>query len=343
MHSSSYNAFFFKGTLLIIGYTLVIGLFLTNLHPYHPASPPNVGPVGPIGPPVFKSALHPRPSALIFDYTSINCGFFSVFWAMMQSYIWAMENHHDFFITGNNWKYAYDKGWHDYFQTLNVWNPEYTETYSSIIHKHHDTRCHGWQKQYPVEKYILATSEVFIPHDYLMNRAIEYIQNVIGTEAYLSLYIRRGDKVSGPGREMEYLYLDDILDHIQLDSVLSTVPIFISTDDYTVVESLLESGRPIFTLTTPDERGSVNSDMSEWTAEMKRVNTEDFIVSTLVLTMGVHAWTDMRSNVGRFHKLYAYNTVSTYPVDVTYLNNNTFINPIEDMNSYDPVIKQPMC
>ena len=267
-------------------------------------------------------------TAVVFTLNS-SAGFFSVFFMMCKAYLYAKSNNYDFYIDHDNWQYTYNKGWHDYFTSLRVWEPENITNYIKI-HRFNHGNCKKLQR-HTIYSYITAIQEIFVVNETIQNMVKKYIANTIQND-YVSLYVRRGDKTKGEDKEMDELTLEEI--------VKSTIQynkpnLFVQTDDYSVIEELktILPFTNIFTFTNKNERGSKNGNMLKWSSSQRKLETENLLASILVFVNGSHGWSDHRSNVGRFHKLFAYNNTSLYPYFKHIHSMNTIIDPAYSMKN----------
>jgi hypothetical protein len=285
-----------------------------------------------------------KKKAVVFVLTSV-AGFFSVFFTMTWAYLWARENDYNFYIDQEGWQYTHTHGWHDYFQTLKQWKPEYSEQYDtvqrfdlSIILDHKNWPSTVHIPNYSAQTYIDVIPQLFIVKNELQQRVDAYVEE-LGAD-YISFYVRRGDKVAGELKEMDLHPSEQIINDTDLDT--SSATIFIQTDDYSEYEFLQKRypNRRIMTLTKPSQRGSKNSDMREWTPEQRQKETEELLMSVLVFCKGKQGWTDHRSNVGRFHKLFAFNNVSLYP-RLT-IKPDRLISPVWDFKEVSPNRESPI-
>lgn len=265
---------------------------------------------------MYQLKINKKKIAVVFSLNS-RAGFFSVFFELCHGYIYAKENGYDFYITDSDWIYTYDKGWHDYFDSLNNWDEKYMKYYDEI-------KWHMWDDtKYNVSQYIQAIKDIFIVKPHLLKRANNCIDKL--KEYYSGIYIRRGDKE----REMEILSIRDILDYTDIQNDDSIETLFVQTDDYTVVNDIKEilPQRNVKTTCSKQNVGSSYNDSLNWSKEQRKIETEKLIIDVLVFTAAQHGWTDHRSNVGRFHKLYSYNTVSLYPPPTQTYTMDSLINP----------------
>ncbi len=255
--------------------------------------------------------------AVVFELNS-RSGFFSVFFQLCHCYIYSKENSYDFYITHADWIYMYDKGWHDYFNSLTVWHDCYSSKYHKIK-KYVSASCHHSIPKYSVKKYIDAIKEIFIIKPYLLYKAQSCVTQL---KEYNSLYIRRGDKAI----EMELLSINDILNYTDLQNSTS---LFVQTDDYSIIDDVQEClpNCNVKTLCLKQNTGGSFPDSLNWTRQQRKIETENLLVEVLVFANAKHAWSDHRSNVGRFHKLYSYNNTMLYPPHVASYTMDTIINP----------------
>jgi len=243
-------------------------------------------------------------SAIIYVLWSKQ-GFFSVFGYMLRVYLFAKEKHVPFFIEHNNWQYTYKNGWHDYFKTLNVYDNN--SKYTNIERYENEAEYNGSKVPlYTIKEYINAIKEIFILNDNLQDFINNFIKN-IGRD-YMSIYIRRGDKiVDGPLPS-----IDEILK--QTTIMDDGTPIFVQTDDYTIIEEM-EKKFPsckIFTLTEKDERGSNNHKLLDATPDERKKNTDNFLCACAITSKAKIGWSYYDSNVGIFIKLLGYYTIKLY-------------------------------
>jgi hypothetical protein len=132
---------------------------------------------------------------------------------------------------------------------------------------------------------------------------------------YVSIYVRRGDKVEGKYNEMEAADLDKVI----ASTGIKSGNVFVMTDDYSVVEEIrvLLPDCKVSTLTPSDTRGSFHEYMKNNTVEEQRQHGEELFTSLEVFRHGVQGWADGRSNMGRLLKLQDPAKVTLYPSDVT--------------------------
>ena len=249
-----------------------------------------------------------RKNAVVFT-NDAGAGFGSVFFFMIQAYIYAKKNGNDFRIKHDGWVYTYEKGWHDYFDSLDDYDPavKYNEIKHSSHNKNHEI------PDYTFQEYSDAIQEVFKPNRRIRELANRAIKSMNGP--YVSIYVRRGDKVEGRHTEMEAADLDTVIKSTGIKSG----NVFVMTDDYSVVEEIrvLLPDCKVSTLTPSDTRGSFHEDMKNKNAEEQRQHGEELFTSLEVFQHGTRGWADGRSNMGRLLKLQDPAKVTLYPSDVT--------------------------
>jgi hypothetical protein len=249
-----------------------------------------------------------RKNAVVFT-NDAGAGFGSVFLFMIQAYIYAKKNGNDFRIKHDGWVYTYKKGWHDYFDSLDDYDPavKYDEIKYSSHNKNYEI------PDYTFQEYSDAVQEVFKPNRLIQDMAKRTIKNMNGP--YVSIYVRRGDKVKGTHTEMEAADLDKVIKSTGIKSG----NVFVMTDDYSVVEEIriLLPDCKVSTLTSPETKGSFHDDMRNNTAEEHRHHGEELFTSLEVFRHGTQGWADGRSNVGRLLKLRDPAKITLYPPDET--------------------------
>lgn len=243
---------------------------------------------------------------LLFVLTN-NAGFYSVFFFLCNTYILSKDTGAPLYITQENWQYNVKDGWHDYFTTLTALpaeplNPPPTRYQHSVD---------IGSRSYPAARYEEAIRDIYKPKQEILDKAEAFIKTIGGP--YTSLYVRRGDKVAPGTSEMDKLPLSKILEDCEIKD--DGRKLFIQTDDYAMVDEakkLLPSCQ-IFTLAKQDEDGAVHAEIKAMTPEQRREHAEQLFIGNAVFLKGNPAWTDGRSNVGRFLKLASFDAVKVYP------------------------------
>jgi hypothetical protein len=262
--------------------------------------------------------------AVIYKITDAS-GLFSVFFFLCQAYIYAKENRIDFYIENSStWQYTYNLGWSDYFKSLNSIQADQNPPlfYKKIEHFEH-LKVRNIP-HYTLLQYESAVKEIYKPSESVLNQA-SMIRDGIGVP-YTSLYVRRGDKVSGKFKEMDILPTEEILARANIKDDGSAI--FVQTDDFTVVEEimkLLPSCR-VISMTHPKAKGSFIEELHRLNPDEKRIHTENLLISIEIFLGGTTCWTDHRSNVGRLQKLLAFDRVYFYDEKLE-LHKNAIIEP----------------
>ena len=242
-----------------------------------------------------------KPTIVVFDLNS-SSGFFSQFWYLCRLYIYAKNNNYPFFINSSTWNYKVKDGWHDYFISLNEYKDD-------SIPKDIKQFAHGKDAgipNYTIGDYIKAVPEIYKLKDTITAKIREYVEQ---HQPYNSIYIRRGDKSA----ENPMNPIQDILGFTDLKD--TTKKLFVQTDDYSVIgelQALLPSVEMI-TLTPEKKLGAHFANILQLDSEKRKEDTEIFLMSIGVFLEGDKCWTDIRSNIGRFHKFADFTKVKFYP------------------------------
>lgn len=244
-------------------------------------------------------------SCIVFTLSK-NAGFFSVFFFLCHAYLVAKQKGVPFYIEHENWPFTYKNGWHDYFTSLNYYDASANMNCIRYGHLNYDKQFKFTNKQYAQ-----AIQEIFTPTDdivALVNSTRENLGN-----PYTAIMIRKGDKVKGATKEMDDISIDEIFRITAINQ--TTKELFIMTDDYECIQQS-QAKLPttkIVTLATEKESGFYLANFSSRTPEEIAEHTRTLIASSILLTKASPAWSDIRSNTGRFHKLLSMETVQLYP------------------------------
>lgn len=249
-----------------------------------------------------------------------NAGFGCTVNMMCNSYIVAKEENKPFYIENGNWQYTHKDGWHDYFKSLTVYDP--------LKHAGKPSKFKHMSPQPPpraFEKYSKCAKDIFVLNDDLEKKVNDFIRTM--GKPYKAIYVRRGDKTSGPGKETDPVDLSGL---IQIMDISGNDKLFIMSDDYTVneeIEKLLPNVK-LFTLTPKENRGSEVLALRALPREKMKEHAEELFTSLAIVIRAEKAWVDNRSNLGRFMKLASPDTVILYPVE-EYTKNIKPDTPIE--------------
>lgn len=258
---------------------------------------------------------------ILFKLTDA-AGFCSVFFFICKAYMQAKKKGVELFIEDGGWNYTYKDGWQDWFTTLKP----FTDKDMDVERVHH-TNVPG--EEYTANEYTNTMKELFKPKQYLIDKAEEFIRTIPGD--FTALYVRRGDKTNGSLKEMSTMSVEEILKNSDL---MNVERLFVQTDDYGVVEEVkkLLPNAKVFTLTEESMRGSDAVKTRKFSADEKKKNAEQFFVELLVFQRAKAGWTDHRSNVGRFQKLWNFDTVNNYAKGENDISDkNKVVKPWESM------------
>jgi glycerophosphoryl diester phosphodiesterase len=239
---------------------------------------------------------------VVFTLTH-GAGFGSVFGYLLEAYIYAKKSGCEFRVKNENWQYGPEKGWHDFFTSLEAYDPAQKATEENF---RHSTSTSG---KYTVKDYHDAIQEVYKPKEEIIKKAEEFKKKIGGS--YVSVYVRRGDKTSGAGKEMDAADLSALVK----EWGLKDGNIFVMSDDYGVVDEMkkLLPRAKIFTLTESDDKGFSIHRIQKEGAEVRRKEAEELFTSVEIFHGGEKGWVDNRSNLGRFLKLRDLGKVVLYP------------------------------
>lgn len=245
-----------------------------------------------------------KSTAVVFTLNS-DIGFGSVFLHLCKAYIYSEKNGYDFYITDNNWKYKYEKGWHDYFNSLNVYDS--SQKYSTVKEYGHSNLINI--PDYTLEDYHKCIKKIFVLNQNLIDLSNEFIKKIGGD--YVSIYIRRGDKHLENARPSVSSILEQY--HIKDDGK----NIYIQTDDYSTVKEItkLLPTCKIYTLTPDNSRGAIESSVGSLIPDERKKNSEELFMSIIIFIKGVKCYSDGTSNIGRLHKIMGLEKVNLYPIN----------------------------
>lgn len=247
-------------------------------------------------------------NTVVFSLTN-NAGFGSVLGFLVQCYIYAKEKGHKFVVKEDGWTYTFNQGWHDYFKSLEDYDP-------SANYGHQENYKHASVDgipKYTLGKYSEAMKEIYVLNDDLMARVEAFIDEIGGS--FVSIYVRRGDKVSGGFKEMDAIDLGSLIK----DTGIRAGNVFVMTDDYSVVEEVkkLLPVCKIFTMTEPASRGADADVLRKNGPEERKKHGEELVTSIEVFNRGEKGWADNRSNLGRLLKIRGLDKIVLYPATDT--------------------------
>jgi len=270
----------------------------------------------------FKENMKITKKTAIVYILDNSVGFYSQFFFLCYACIYAEKNNYQFFIDSSNWNYKSSLGWHDYFNSLIEVTDTIKNEYNIIFYDHKIIFNSNIKlEEYTTNDYIQVINKIYILHDYIINKANDYINNVIKS-AYISIYIRRGDKLIS---EAKYIDVKDITKNININN---STYLFIQTDDFNVIKELqiLYPNNKIFYIVPETSNGS--SYGSSYNKDIdNRNHTEELLIGTYICTNSIESWTDITSNVSRFIILKQKNNINIYPNNIK-IDYNKKISPL---------------
>lgn len=252
-------------------------------------------------------------------------GFFSTFFCICKAYLTARYKRVPFYIENKSWPYTYEKGWHDYMRSLDASHTRIRYLLDRMRYVTHNTQSKD--PEFSLNEYRVACYDLFKIRIDLRDRAYNIIRSM--NCQYKAVFVRRGDKLN---EEASYISVKDILEKIPHTEETC---FFVQTDDYTVIEEFKQihpADKIVYTV-SEHKRGQYlthrHRDMdagrnphiqsiTPLTHQPKnriKEETEEMLVGLSVCYLAPECWTDSTSNVGRFLKLMAPDTVHFYPND----------------------------
>jgi hypothetical protein len=243
-------------------------------------------------------------------------GFGSMAHFLTQAYIHAKKNGKEFYIENSGWHYG---NWHDYFKSLKTLNASDTSPITRYMHA-------SKIENSSIQEHNNAIKEIFVPIDAIVAAAEKFKQEF--GAPYYAIYVRRGDKTSGNGMENPPADLKPLL---ETTDIKAGDNLFVMTDDYAVVEEIrrLLPKVKIFTMTPPENNGASIHILKGISPEKMKEHANELFTSIQVFLGCKRGWVENRSNLGRFLKLAAPDTLTLYPSDSNNSNipSTTIIDP----------------
>jgi hypothetical protein len=239
--------------------------------------------------------------------------------------LYSKEKNIPFYIAYDNWNYHGEKGWEEYFDSkVSVWQGvlprKRQREYLVCGHK----KFPSCIPEYSLEKYKEAISDLFLVKPEILDSRIK----IDSESTYKAIYVRRGDKFT----ETTFTPISDIL-ALCCDSEFSGQPLFVQTDDYSVIETIRteypELGKKLF-YSVPETRRGCYQDYNFLAFEQNNPYKNSIIPTNFKdklsvkeefceLLRGIYTcisasecWVDYSSNVGRFIKLLSPSNVFFY-------------------------------
>jgi len=246
-----------------------------------------------------------RKIAVIFELNSKG-GFYSVFFFLLEAYLYAKEKDYDFYITSSDWYYTHTKGWHDYFISLKAWDPKLKADYEEVIITSHMKIP---KTKFTLNNYIQAIKEIYKLIPELEAKADIIVQK---HPKLISLFVRRGDKITfGEAPHIETSEL------VRLTGLDNNQILFVQTDDYRVIIEL-EKKQNFTKLISTVPNTKFGSHARLWhklPKNERKIQTEEMLIGLQVCIKSEVCWTDFTSNVGRFLILSNFDNVKIYASD----------------------------
>ena len=148
-------------------------------------------------------------------------GFYSMFFFMLNHYIYCKINKINFKIKTDSWLFKYNNGWTDYFiNTELIYNSNNNSKDFSVL---------DVLGNYTTEMYINAINDIYVYNTITSNKITDVkFQFKLIDNQYDSIFIRRGDKLA---EESKY-YPDELYLQLLLEKNPTCNTIYLQTDDY---------------------------------------------------------------------------------------------------------------
>jgi len=278
---------------------------------------------------------------MIISNLEKGAGFYSLFFFMVNHYLYAKKKNLQFKINSSNWLFKYDKGREDYFKNIDM-----------IKGNACNDICFGHNQQ--IDNFTITEYKNIIKELYLYNDNIKQLIEVTKEKLslknnYDSIFIRRGDKLSG---ESNYISTEKYIE-VLLNKNPKCHTIFLQTDDYncyldlknyithnnleiniiTLAKETTKGGMIIFSCNKAGIEWAVNSheinknyisnvinNLRDSTS-IDKLNNDEIFNHTLEMIIGIDivlnsniSICEYSSNVSRFIKLAHNNSDNVYDV-----------------------------
>jgi hypothetical protein len=269
----------------------------------------------------FNTNIENKKTAVVFVLND-SAGFFSQFFFLCHSYIFAQKNNYTFFVDSKNWTYTYSKGWNDYFDSLTEISDNIKNDYNLLYYSHLNIN-QSPENNYTINDYINCIKKIYILNNSILTKANNYINNTIKSP-YISIYIRRGDKLVS---EAPFIDIKDITKSININN---STNLFVQTDDYNVIKELkllYPSNKIHYTVPetssgTYQNQYNNNNPNNIIISNMNKLDiknhTEELLVGTYICSKSYESWCDVTSNVSRFIILNNITSAHTYPTNINF-------------------------
>jgi hypothetical protein len=279
-------------------------------------------------------------------------GFFSIFFFVLNHYLYCKKNKKNYAINTDNWLFKSKNGWTDYFDTIEL----FYEIDNSTEIKYYD-QMNTILDDFSLHEYRNAIKETYLYNKETFDKIVEIKKNFNLFELnYSSIFIRRGDKLID---ESNYYNASKYVDML-LTKDPECKRIFIQTDDYNSVleaKEYLENKNldiEIITICNENNKGMIIrshyknflndeqiSKNKDYLLKVKdnltnfkpldEMNADEIYEHTIQMIIGIDivlnsniCVTDYESNVSRFIKLAHKNPYNVFDIN----NSNTDLNKI---------------
>jgi hypothetical protein len=273
-----------------------------------------------------------------------NAGFYSMFFNMLNHYIYAIRNNYGFGIDSSSWMFKYKDGWTDYFLNVEIPCNTFFDSFT--------TNCRNIIYEYPLYEYKNIIRNIYQYNDNMKNKIAEKMRelNLVPGE-YDAIFIRRGDKLCDESMFFPTRKYFQML----LEKNPNCKTIFLQTDDYNAyldIQRFIKEDNlniRVITLCSPDCNGMVIFDnitptdidnasrknkhnvnleyLSQISDQLKKekpvntMNSDEIYEHTLTLLIGVDIVLNSNicvceyfSNVSRFIKFMHNNYENVYDI-----------------------------
>jgi hypothetical protein len=157
---------------------------------------------------------------MIISNLEKSAGFYSLFFFMVNHYLYAKKNNLQFKINSDNWLFKYVKGWEDYFKNIDIIEGNVC---NDIYFGHHQQI-----DNFTITEYKNVIKELYVYNNNIKQLIESKKKELSLKNNYDSIFIRHGDKLSG---ESNYICTEKYIE-VLLNKNPKCHTIFLQTDDY---------------------------------------------------------------------------------------------------------------
>ena len=268
-------------------------------------------------------------------------GFYSQLFFLINHYLYCKKNNINFIVNSDKWLFKYKNGWEDYFLNINIYEGN---DLNQCYHHHQQIG------DFTIVEYKNAIDEIYKYNPTIIDKINEVKRVINLRHGYDSIFIRRGDKLSG---ESDYISTEKYIEVLLLKKP-NCHTIFVQTDDYNcyldikdyVIKNKLNIN--VITICNEELKGGMiifncNKSGIEWAVKEHNVNkeyistvlenlrnvtpidqlkNEEIYQHTIDMLIGVDivlyadiVICDYSSNVSRFIKLASKNSSNVFDVN----------------------------